>query len=151
MITNEHFFFYFFLYLPPISSSVATVSVRNNRNVPKPPLTVKPDPNDTLNRSINQVNGGNSNSLYYYDSYSKPDLQASSNSLYMNGQQQQHLLQEPVQHQYAVVKKSGSKRDIRENLERENSAIIKVSLNLLFIFCILNVTHCIKSHQECYN
>ena len=69
----------------------------------------------------------------------------------MNGQQQQHLLQEPVQHQYAVVKKSGSKRDIRENLERENSAIIKVSLNLLFIFCILNVTHCIKSHQECYN
>lgn len=62
----------------------------------------------------------------------------------MNGQQQQHLLQEPVQHQYAVVKKSGSKRDIRENLERENSAIIKVSLFCYLSLCILNVTHCIK-------
>lgn len=51
----------------------------------------------------------------------------------MNGQQQQHLLQEPVQHQYAVVNKSGSKRDIRENLERENSAIIKVRTLCYFI------------------
>lgn len=63
----------------------------------------------------------------------------------MNGQQQQHLLQEPVQHQYAVVKKSGSKRDIRENLERENSAIIKVSpYILLFIFLHLE---CHSLHQ----
>lgn len=62
----------------------------------------------------------------------------------MNGQQQQHLLQEPVQHQYAVVKKSGSKRDIRENLERENSAIIKVRKSLLFILLHLE---CHSLHQ----
>lgn len=47
--------------------------------------------------------------------------------MYMNGQASQQLLQDPLQHQYAVVKKTGSKRDIRENLERENSAIFKVS------------------------
>jgi hypothetical protein len=51
-------------------------------------------------------------------------------SMYMNGQaqqqQQQQMIQDPMQHQYAVVKKTGSKRDIRENLERENSAIFKV-------------------------
>lgn len=47
----------------------------------------------------------------------------------MNGQAQQQgisIHQDPLQHQYAVVKKTGSKRDIRENLERENSAIFKV-------------------------
>ena len=53
------------------------------------------------------------------------------NSLYINGQAQQQGIsihqQDPLQHQYAVVKKTGSKRDIRENLERENSAIFKVS------------------------
>jgi hypothetical protein len=54
----------------------------------------------------------------------------------MNGQQQphrNHQQQQPasaVQHQYAVVKKTGSKRDIRENLERENAAVFKVRKTL---------------------
>lgn len=54
------------------------------------------------------------------------------NSLYINGQAQQGISihQDPLQHQYAVVKKTGSKRDIRENLERENSAIFKVRSEL---------------------
>lgn len=64
----------------------------------------------------------------------------------MNGQQQQHLLQEPVQHQYAVVKKSGSKRDIRENLERENSAIIKVRSNFSYLSSFLHLV-CHSLHQ----
>lgn len=85
---------------------------------------MKPDPNDTLNRSLNGGSGNN----YYYDTngYQKPD---EGNSMYMNGQTQQQgmsIHQDPMQHQYAVVKKTGSKRDIRENLERENSAIFKV-------------------------
>lgn len=114
------------------------MSVRNIRNIPKVPLTVKPtDSNDTLNlnRNINvHMNGtggnssNNNNSNFYYGTnYIKP-----SDSIYTNGQiqiqQQQPQVhqQEPIQHQYAVVKKTGSKRDIRENLERENSAIFKV-------------------------
>jgi hypothetical protein len=113
--------------------------VRNIRNIPKVPLTVKPtDPNDTLNlnRNINvHMNGtggnssNNNNSNFYYGTnYIKP-----SDSIYTNGQIQQQPQvhqQEPIQHQYAVVKKTGSKRDIRENLERENSAIFKVRKKL---------------------
>lgn len=116
--------------------------MRNIRNIPKVPLTVKPtDPNDTLNlnRNINvhmngtggnasnNNNNNNTNSNFYYGTnYIKP-----SDSIYTNGQIQQqpqvHQQQESIQQQYAVVKKTGSKRDIRENLERENSAIFKVS------------------------
>ena len=110
--------------------------MRNIRNIPKVPLTVKPtDPNDTLNlnRNINvhmngtggnSSNNNNNSNFYYGTNYIKP-----SDSIYTNGQiqhQPQVHQQEPVQHQYAVVKKTGSKRDIRENLERENSAIFKV-------------------------
>jgi hypothetical protein len=107
--------------------------VRNLRNIPKVPLTVKPDPNDTLNRSLNHGNGTtNSNGNVYYGTttnYIKP-----SDAIYTNGQipqQHQQPLQPPqhIQDQYAVVKKTGSKRDIRENLERENSAILKVSFS----------------------
>lgn len=51
------------------------------------------------------------------------------------------MQQDPLQHQYAVVKKTGSKRDVRENLERENSAIFKVKLifelNSRNIFCLV--------------
>lgn len=100
--------------------------MRNLRNIPKVPLTVKPDPNDTLNRSLNHVNGTtNSNGNIYYGTtnYIKPN-----DSIYMNGKVPQQ--QQPPQHiqdQYAVVKKPGSKRDIRENLDRENSAILKVN------------------------
>lgn len=109
-------------------SFTASVSVRNIRNIPKVPLTVKPDPNDTLNRSLNGAIGSNTNN-YYYDTnnYTKPSDEV--NSLYINGQAQQQgisIHQDPLQHQYAVVKKTGSKRDIRENLERDNSAIFKV-------------------------
>lgn len=100
------------------------MSVRNLRNIPKVSLTVKPDPNETLNRSLNHVNGTtNSNGNLYYGTtnYVKP-----SDSIYTNGQVPQH-----IQDQYAVVKKTGSKRDIRENhLERENSAIFKVSCGI---------------------
>lgn len=98
--------------------------MRNLRNIPKVPLTVKPDPNDTLNRSLNHANGStNSNGNLYYgtSNYTKP-----SDSIYTNGQVQ-HQPPQHIQDQYAVVKKTGSKRDIRENLERENSAILKVS------------------------
>lgn len=125
-------FFVFF------SSITASVSVRNIRNIPKVPLTVKPDPNDTLNRSLNHMNGASSNitnnQMFYYDTnYMPPTDQP--NPLYINGQAQQHqqqqqqipIHQDPTQHQYAVVKKTGSKREIRENLERENSAIFKVN------------------------
>lgn len=110
------------------SSFTASVSVRNIRNIPKVPLTVKPDPNDTLNRSLNGAIGSNTNN-YYYDTktYSKPSDEM--NSLYINGQAQQQgisIHQDALQHQYAVVKKTGSKRDIRDNLEREHSAVFKV-------------------------
>jgi hypothetical protein len=120
----------FFLSLENFSFT-ASVSVRNIRNIPKVPLTVKPDPNDTLNRSLNGAIGSNTNNYYYEtNNYSKPSDEV--NSLYINGQapQQQGISihQDPQHHQYAVVKKTGSKRDIRENLERENSAIFKVSL-----------------------
>lgn len=112
-------------------SFTASVSVRNIRNIPKVPLTVKPDPNDTLNRSLN---GSNANSFYYdTNNYTKPSDDV--NSLYINGQGKQQgisIHQDPLQHQYAVVKKTGSKRDIRENLERENSAIFKVKLCTIF-------------------
>lgn len=113
----------FLFFLPSLSS--ASVSVRNLRNLPKVPLTVKPDPNDTLNRSPNHANGStNSNGNLYYGTtnYTKP-----SDSIYTNGQVQHQPQQQHIQDQYAVVKKTGSKRDIRENLERENSAILKVS------------------------
>ncbi|XP_070507021.1 uncharacterized protein kmr isoform X12 [Chironomus tepperi] len=130
------------------SEDEASVSVRNIRNIPKVPLTVKPtDPNDTLNlnRNINvhmNGTGGNSNNnnnsnFYYGTNYIKP-----SDSIYTNGQIQQQPQvhqQEPIQHQYAVVKKTGSKRDIRENLERENSAIFK-NLNVS-AGDLLNRTH----------
>lgn len=111
------------------SLSTASVSVRNLRNIPKVPLTVKPDPNDTLNRSLNGGTIGSNINNYYYDTnnYSKPSDEM--NSLYINGQAQQQgisIHQDPLQHQYAVVKKTGSKRDIRDNLERENAAIFKV-------------------------
>lgn len=111
------------------SLSTASVSVRNLRNIPKVPLTVKPDPNDTLNRSLNGGTIGSNTNNYYYDTnnYSKPSDEM--NSLYINGQAQQQgisIHQDPLQHQYAVVKKTGSKRDIRDNLERENAAIFKV-------------------------
>lgn len=101
--------------------------MRNIRNIPKVPLTVKPDPNDTLNRSLNGAAiGSNTNTNYYYDpNYTKPSDEVN----YINGQAQQQGIsvhQDPLQHQYAVVKKTGSKRDIRENLERENSALFKV-------------------------
>lgn len=112
----------FLLTLSLLSS--ASVSVRNLRNIPKVPLTVKPDPNDTLSRSLNHANGStNSNGNLYYGTtnYTKP-----SDSIYTNGQVQ-HQPPQHIQDQYAVVKKTGSKRDIRENLERENSAILKVS------------------------
>lgn len=114
-------------------SFTASVSVRNIRNIPKVPLTVKPDPNDTLNRSLNGGVGSNTN-IFYYDTnnYSKPSDEV--NSLYINGQAKQQgisIHQDPLQHQYAVVKKTGSKRDIRENLERENSAIFKVRFTKL--------------------
>ncbi|CRK88820.1 CLUMA_CG002653, isoform A [Clunio marinus] len=105
----------------------SSVSVRNIRNIPKVPLTVKPDPNDTLNRSLNGANGSTTNS-YYYDNNNYPKSSDDVNSLYINGQTQQRgvsIHQDPQHHQYAVVKKTGSKRDIRENLERENSAIFK--------------------------
>lgn len=112
----------FFSSLPTFSIT-ASVSVRNIRNIPKVPLTVKPDPNDTLNRSLN---GGNTNNFYYNgNNYAKP-----ADELYMNGQAQQAgipIHQDPLQHQYAVVKKTGSKRDVRENVDRENSAMFKVS------------------------
>lgn len=101
----------------------ASVSVRNIR-IPKVPLTVKPDPNDTLNRSLNGAIGSNTNN-YYYDSnnYTKPSDEV--NSLYINGQAPHQGLS-VHQDQYAVVKKTGgSKRDIRENLDRET--IFKVS------------------------
>lgn len=55
--------------------------------------------------------------------------------MYINGQAQQQgisIHQDPMQHQYAVVKKTGSKRDIRDNLERENSAIFKVKHEIYF-------------------
>lgn len=109
---------------------IASVSVRNIRNIPKVPLTVKPDPNDTLNRSLNGANGSNTNNFYYdTNNYTKP-----SDEVYINGQAKQQgisIHQDPLQHQYAVVNKTGSKRDIRENLERENSAIFKVKLTQL--------------------
>ncbi|KAG5671662.1 hypothetical protein PVAND_001851 [Polypedilum vanderplanki] len=93
-------------------SNVASVSVRNIRNIPKVPLTVKPtDSSDTLNRNMNGI--------YYGANYAKP-----SDSIYTNGQTQQPQ-QDSIHQQYAVVKKTGSKRDIRENLERENSALFK--------------------------
>jgi hypothetical protein len=104
--------------------------VRNIRNIPKVPLTVKPDPNDTLNRSLNGGSIGSNTNNYYYDTnnYTKPSDEV--NSLYINGQAPHQGIsihqQDPMQHQYAVVKKTGSKRDIRDNLERENSAILKV-------------------------
>lgn len=109
-----------------VSFSTASVSVRNIRNIPKVPLTVKPDPNDTLNRSLNGAIESNTNN-YYYDTnnYSKPADEV--NSFYINGQAQQQgisIHQDPMQHQYAVVKKTGSKRDIRDI--RENSALLKV-------------------------
>lgn len=115
-----------FLLFSPNFSITASVSVRNIRNIPKVPLTVKPDPNDTLNRSLNGGPGSNANNFYYNGvSYAKP-----ADELYMNGQAQQQgvtIHQDPLQHQYAVVKKTGSKRDVRENAERENSAMFKVS------------------------
>jgi hypothetical protein len=101
--------------------------VRNIRNIPKVPLTVKPDPNDTLNRSLNGAAINTNNPFYYDTNYAKPSDEV--NSLYINGQAQQQgisIHQDPLQHQYAVVKKTGSKRDIRENLERESSALFKV-------------------------
>jgi len=168
-----------FLSLFLIIFIAASVSVRNIRNIPKVPLTVKPDPNDTLNRSLNHVNGttssnaitNNSNSMFYYDTNYMKQEQQQSNSMYINGQAQQHHQQQlqmqqqqhhqqqqqqfqqqqhamniqtdPAQHQYAVVKKNGSKRDIRENLERENSAIFKVSHFVCFY--LLVICHVFKS------
>lgn len=122
---HEIYFCSLFL-LSRFFSFTASVSVRNIRNIPKVPLTVKPDPNDTLNRSLNGGPGSKNTNNYYYETSN--DV----NSLYINGQAQQqgisiHHQQDQLQHQYAVVKKTGSKRDIRENLERENSAIFKVS------------------------
>lgn len=111
------------------------MSVRNIRNIPKVPLTVKPAvPNDALSRSMNVHMNGTG---YYGSNYAKP-----SDSIYSNGQVHQpqiHHQQDPLQHQYAVVKKTGSKRDIRENLERENSAIFKVTITHSFIACTTNV------------
>lgn len=104
-------------------SFTASISIRNLRNIPKVALTVKPDPNDTLSRSLNDTG-------YYLDTngYKKPSEDVKS--LYTNGQVQQQqgisAHQDPLQHQYAVVKKTGSKRDIRDNLERENPAVFKV-------------------------
>jgi hypothetical protein len=120
--TTTDSFSFCFLSSTAFFSFTASVSVRNLRNIPKVPLTVKPDPNDTLSRSLN---GSNTNN-YYYDNnnYAKPSDEMSA--MYMNGQAQHQQHQDPLQHQYAVVKKNGSKRDIRENLERENSAIFKV-------------------------
>lgn len=117
--------------LPPFTASV---SVRSIRNIPKVPLTVKPDPNDTLNRSLNGGIGGNANN-FYYDNNSFKKQSDEVNSLYINGQAQQQgisIHQDPQHHQYAVVKKTGSKRDIRENLERENSAMFKVRFSSTF-------------------
>lgn len=110
--------------------------MRNIRNIPKVPLTVKPDPNDTLNRSLNHMNGGiHSNQLYYYDNYMKPEQQQqqlanqqTSHHIYMNGVGSQQMNNDQMQHQYAVVKKSGSKRDIN-TIERENPALFKVNFN----------------------
>lgn len=129
MWSTKTYVVFCFLFFLPDYSLTASVSVRNIRNIPKVPLTVKPDPNDTLNRSLNGAIGSNTNN-YYYDTnnYTKPSDEV--NSLYINGQAQQQgisIHQDQLQHQYAVVKKTGSKRDIRENLERENSAIFKVS------------------------
>jgi hypothetical protein len=96
------------------------VSVRNIRNIPKVALTVKPtDPNDAMNRGVN------GHGVYYGANYAKP-----SDSIYSNGQTQPPPQDPNIHQQYAVVKKTGSKRDIRENLERENSALFKVSLFL---------------------
>lgn len=131
-------FFYLF------QLNLASVSVRNLRNIPKVSgLTVKPDPNDTLNRSLNHVNG-TTNSYYGTTNYVKP-----SDSIYINGQVQQHQLQQQqqpqhIQDQYAVVKKTGSKRDIRENLERENSAIFKVIIIIVIIIFNFSFIYHIK-------
>ena len=82
-----------------------------------------------LNRSLNhQISNSNGNIYYGTNNYTKP-------SDYVNGQVQQQQHQSQIQDQYAVVKKTGSKRDIRENLERENSAILKViSIYKIFWF-----------------
>jgi hypothetical protein len=96
---------------------------------------VKPDPNDTLNRSLNQMNGGMHG--YYGD---QQLMQANPNQvIYMNGNQ---AMTPEMQHQYAVVKKSGSKRDIT-NLERENPAIFKVIkvFDLLIVVSSPHVHH----------
>jgi hypothetical protein len=98
---------------------------------------VKPDPNDTLNRSLNQMNGGMHG--YYGD---QQLMQANPNQvIYMNGNQ---AMTPEMQHQYAVVKKSGSKRDIT-NLERENPAIFKVIevFDLLIVVSSPHVHHTI--------
>ena len=104
-----------------------------------------------LNRSLNHVNGGN----FYYGG-TKP-----SDSIYINGQTQQpqhhqqlqQQQQESMQHQYAVVKKTGSKRDIRENIERENSAIFKVRFVMINNYTIFasNLSVCVTLlMMECY-
>jgi hypothetical protein len=89
----------------------ASVSVRNLRNIPLVPLTVKPDPHDTLNQHLN-----GSDSRKYENSVEM-----------IYSQQQKQARQDPLQHQYAVIKKTRSKRDICDNLERENSAFFKVN------------------------
>lgn len=91
----------------------ASVSVRNIRNLPKQSLTVKPDPHDALSRSLN----GNIN----YQNYGPNDPNA---IIYANGPQHQHH-QDQIQQQYAVVKKSSSKRELN-NMQRDNPAIFKV-------------------------
>lgn len=99
---------------------------------------MKPDPNDTLNRSLNGGIGSNANN-FYYDTNNYKKLSDEMNSMYINGQAKQQgtsIHQDPLQHQYAVVKKTGSKRDIRENLERENSAIFKVNFAQLSILAL---------------
>lgn len=82
------------------------------------------------------MNGGiHSNQLYYYDNYMKPEQQQqqlanqqTSHHIYMNGVGSQQMNNDQMQHQYAVVKKSGSKRDIN-TIERENPALFKVNFN----------------------
>lgn len=124
-------FNHFSLFLSLFKWIIASVSVRNIRNIPKVPLTVKPDPNDTLNRSLNQVNGG----IYSYYGEHQP-MQQVNQAIYMNGVGGNQPISPEMQHQYAVVNK-GSKRDIN-NLERENPAIFKVTLkNYRIYFSII--------------
>ena len=112
--------------------------MRNICNLPKVSLTVKPDPHDALSRSLN----GNL-TTYNYENYGKNDQ-----IIYANGQQQVH--QDQIQQQYAVVKKSSSKRELN-NMQRDNPAIFKVNCSFyyfrshIYSLCTIFVIDCIVS------